>query len=41
MGVQEKRLLLKTDTGTTEIELGPTTFLAEKKVDIGKVTLWR
>jgi hypothetical protein len=35
-GVQEKQLLLKTDTGTVEIELGPTTFLNAKKVEIRK-----
>jgi hypothetical protein len=35
-GGQEKQLLLKTDTGTAEIELGPTAFLNEKKVEIRK-----
>jgi len=34
--VQEKQLLLKTDTGTLEIELGPTAFLDDKKVEIRK-----
>ena len=33
-GVQETRILLKTDTGTVEIHLGPTAFLAERKVEI-------
>jgi hypothetical protein len=33
-GVQEKQLLLRTDTGTVEIHLGPTAFLTEKKVEI-------
>lgn len=36
MGVQEKQLLLKTDTGTVEIQLGPTAFLTEKKEEIRK-----
>lgn len=35
-GVQEKRLFLKTDTDTVEIQLGPTAFLNEKKVEIRK-----
>jgi hypothetical protein len=35
-GVQEKQVLLNTDTGTVEIELGPTTFLNAKKVEIRK-----
>jgi hypothetical protein len=35
-GVQETHLLLKTDTGTVEINLGPTAFLTETKVDIRK-----
>lgn len=35
-GVRETQLLLKTDTGTLEIQLGPTAFLAEKQVEIRK-----
>lgn len=35
-GVQEKQLLLKTDTGTVQIQLGPTAFLTEKNVEIRK-----
>jgi hypothetical protein len=35
-GAQEQQLLLKTDTGTVEIHLGPTEFLTAKKVEIGK-----
>ena len=35
-GVQEKQLLLNTDTGTVPIYLGPSTFLDEKKVEIKK-----
>lgn len=34
MGAPEKRLLLKTDTETVEIQLGPTALLTEKKVEI-------
>jgi hypothetical protein len=34
--VEEKQLLLNTDAGTLEIQLAPTTFLAEKKVEIKK-----
>jgi hypothetical protein len=33
---QEKRLLLKTDAGTVDIQLGPTAFLNAKKVEIKK-----
>ena len=35
-GVQEKRLFLRTDTGRVEVQLGPTAFLTEKKVEIRK-----
>lgn len=35
-GVQEETLLLKTDTGTVQIHLGPSAFLTEKKVEIRK-----
>lgn len=35
-GVQAKQLLLKTDTGTIQINLGPTAFLTERKVEIRK-----
>jgi hypothetical protein len=35
-GVREKQLLLKTDTGTLQIHLGPTTFLDENKVEVKK-----
>jgi hypothetical protein len=35
-GVQEKRLLLKTDTGIVHILLGPAEFLKSQKVEIGK-----
>jgi hypothetical protein len=35
-GEQAKQLLLKTDTDTVEIHLGPTVFLTERKVEIGK-----
>jgi hypothetical protein len=35
-GVQEKQVLLKTDTGTVEIELGPAAFLNAKKLEIRK-----
>lgn len=35
-GVQEKQLLLKTDTDTLRIHLGPTAFLTERKVEIRK-----
>jgi hypothetical protein len=35
-GVEEKRLVLKTDTGTVEIHLGPTKFLAAQKAQIAK-----
>jgi hypothetical protein len=34
--VQEKQILLKTDTGTVEIRLGPIVFLTEKNVEIRK-----
>jgi hypothetical protein len=34
--VQVRRLLLKTETDTVEIHLGPTAFLKEKKVEIRK-----
>jgi hypothetical protein len=33
-GVPEKQVLLRTDSGTVEIHLGPTAFLNEKKVEI-------
>jgi hypothetical protein len=35
-GVQEKQLLLRTETGTMRIKLGPSAFLMEKKVEIKK-----
>jgi hypothetical protein len=35
-GVQEKQLLLKTDTDTLRIHLAPTAFLTERKVEIRK-----
>ena len=35
-GEQEKQLVMKTDTDTVEIHLGPTAFLTERKMDIGK-----
>jgi hypothetical protein len=35
-GPQEKQLLLKTDTDTVRIHLGPTAFLDENKVEIRK-----
>jgi hypothetical protein len=35
-GVQEKQLLLKTDTDTVRIHLGPTAFLTDQKVEIRK-----
>jgi hypothetical protein len=35
-GVQEKQLLLKTDTDTVQIHLGPTAFLTENNVEIRK-----
>jgi hypothetical protein len=35
-GVQEKQLLLKTDTETVQIHLGPTAFLTENNVEIRK-----
>ena len=35
-GVQETELLLKTETETVEVHLGPTAFLAERKVEIRK-----
>jgi hypothetical protein len=35
-GEQEKQLLLKTDTDTVKIHLGPTAFLTEKKVEVGE-----
>jgi hypothetical protein len=34
--VQEKQLVVKTDTDTVRIHLGPTAFLTEKKVEIRK-----
>lgn len=34
--VQEKQLLLKTETDTIQIHLGPTAFLTEKQVEIRK-----
>lgn len=36
MGAEEKQLLLKTGTETIEIQLGPSAFLTENKVEIGK-----
>ena len=36
MGVQDQHLVLKTDTGTIDVQLGPATFLAEKKVHLTK-----
>ena len=36
MGVQDRQLVLKTDTATLDVQLGPATFLAEKKLEIGK-----
>jgi hypothetical protein len=35
-GVQEKQLLLKTDTDTVRIHLGPTAFLTDQKVEVRK-----
>jgi hypothetical protein len=35
-GPQEKQLLLKTGTDTVQVHLGPTTFLRERRVEIGK-----
>ena len=36
MGAQDRQLALKTDTTTLDVQLGPASFLAEKKVEIGK-----
>jgi hypothetical protein len=35
-GVQEQQLLLKTDTETVQVHLGPAAFLREQKVEIRK-----
>jgi hypothetical protein len=35
-GVRETQLLMKTDTDTVRIHLGPTAFLADQKVEISK-----
>lgn len=36
METEKKLLLLTTDTGTVEVQLGPTAFLTEKKVEISE-----
>ena len=36
MAAQDGTLMLKTDTGTVDVQLAPATFLAEKKVKIAK-----
>jgi hypothetical protein len=36
MGVQGTHLMLKTDTETIEVHLGPSAFLTEKKIEIAK-----
>ena len=36
MPAPERRLLLKTDTETIEIQLGPSGFLDDRNVDIGE-----